>query len=121
MKHPISRAAFAAAIIALVATPLSVAAQQPPEHRLSSNGLGREVGIAQNQRVAMAHGAQRMEHVRIQQRVEILQQGLPPLISGSAYLGYSPYGIQIFFTCTAWRNRIGPSAAAGSFQSVSRP
>src|SRR5687767_3074779 len=57
-----------------------VDAQQLLVYCLAGDGVGGKVGVAQHQRVAMAHGAQRMEHVRIQQRVEILQQGLPPLI-----------------------------------------
>ena len=53
--------------------------QQLTEHGLARDGIGREVGVADDQAIAMAHGAERIEHVGIEQRINGLQHGPSPL------------------------------------------
>src|SRR5262245_50920111 len=55
-----------------------VDAQQPPEHGLPRHGVGREIRIAEHHAIPMPHGAQRRQHVSVQQRIDILEQGILP-------------------------------------------
>ena len=50
-------------------------AQEFAEHRMAGNRIRRKVGIGNHQRIAMAHGAQDVEHIGVKCRVEILEHG----------------------------------------------
>src|SRR6185437_12692414 len=74
-----------------------VDAQEAPEHGLAGGRIGREVGVADHEVIAMAHGAQRVEHVRVEHRIDRFQHAasLPLILFNSSYAGLTR--VSIFF------------------------
>ena len=60
-----------------------VDAEEEAEGGLARHGLGREVGVAQDEVVAVAHGAQRLQHVGVQERVDPLEHSIPLGVASS--------------------------------------
>src|SRR5437762_2393644 len=54
--------------------------QKPPQHGLPGNRIGRKIGVADDEIIAMAHRPQGMEHIGIEQRIDRFQHYGPPPI-----------------------------------------
>ena len=57
--------------------------EEEAERGLARDGVGREVGVAQDEVVAVAHGAQRLQQVGVQQRVDPLEHSIPLGVASS--------------------------------------
>jgi len=53
--------------------------QQPPQHGLARNCVGREIRIAEDEVVAMAHGPQCVKDVRVENWIDRFQHTASPL------------------------------------------
>ena len=60
----------------------AVDAQEPFQHGLPRHRIGGEIRIADDEIVAMTHGAQSVEDIGVEQRIDRFQQELLPGLIG---------------------------------------
>src|SRR5690606_30024207 len=53
--------------------------------------LGREIGVANDEIVAMAHGAQGVENISVENGIDPLEHAFLPLPAGAAQPSYRPH------------------------------